>query len=578
MAVEPRRSSRLFPFATFLILLSVSFSGAPSSTAIAEEKVLTQKQAIAKWGGKGIQAWGLDIREGFEKATTARYLMDGPRISHLCQGPSDLRCDGEVNLFHNLTFDVCTPDAKLACIDSLWAVDSNGSRINGELVRPILFDKQYAVNENIELNLPKSTSRGTIWRLPGVKNSSGTDTYFVATHVTMFKNAKRKAFEFGEINSGIVPVKEILGNYSPMVLSPVWGGSGGNDVTPEGDVCSAVEVGICQSPAEFPNNFSFGMTLKFGERLNGWFHGRLSNPKIAIKDWLSGQEISIEGTPVRIPSLDFVVPKNELSEEQQKLFIDCITGTCGGSGGIDGIAQTGGNLSHPRTMELVAAFSNAYRDRATTTRTNWSFKNMFNHAGSINVEELRVCSPNDGSLTGLVLTNSLTYSSGPPQFDASSGSLIYKVASPHYEENGEVSLGSYDLIIRGSTARCLYKFSNAPIRAEVSITGDQGEKRVATTTLTESGDWLYLAAKGFTFSSPEIRVKLFQDKSNISSIAPSPTPTPSATATPSLTPSATPQVVTAQGKTKRTITCVKGTSKRKITGSKPKCPKGFSQA
>ena len=133
------------------------------------------------------------------------------------------------------------------------------------------------------------------------------------------------------------------------------------------------------------------------------------------------------------------------------------------------------------------------------------------------------------------------------------------MASPHFEASGAVATGTYDLVLKSDVARCIYGFSKAPIQAEISITSSEGEKKVATTIINEKNGWLYLSAKGFTFSSPTINVKLSQEKV----VLPTPTPTPSAAA-----PVAKKSV---------TITCVKGKTTKQVSGSNPKCPTGYKK-
>jgi hypothetical protein len=102
--------------------------------------------------------------------------------------------------------------------------------------------------------------------------------------------------------------------------------------------------------------------------------------------------------------------------------------------------------------------------------------------------------------------------------------------------------GTYDLVMRSETARCLYGFSKAPISATVSVVGGNSNS-VATTVVSEKDGWLKMAAYGFTFSQKTIRVKMTQK----------------ATAS------------------KTTITCVKGKLTKKVTSSAPKCPVGYKQ-
>ncbi len=107
--------------------------------------------------------------------------------------------------------------------------------------------------------------------------------------------------------------------------------------------------------------------------------------------------------------------------------------------------------------------------------------------------------------------------------------------------------GSYNLVMRSEVARCLYGFTNAPIQASVSIIGGESTN-VATTVLGERNGWLSMSAAGFTFSTKTIQVKLSQEKAVVAPV---------------------------QKVIKKTITCVKGKTTKKVTAVKPKCPSGY---
>ena len=540
----------------------------------ANEKPLTLMQAVAKYGGDGTRMWGLLLKENFLfPSPSALYKMKETQSKTeltLCNGLSDAVCQGQ-DLYQILRLDPCVAASQLSCLGDFWAVDSTGKRVETKFLRTIPFESPQAVQENLPVNLPASTSLGSVWQIPGVKNSAGSDQYFVYTYITMFKRATEAKFSFGEINNSIVAVEELRGNYGVPQIIPTGGsGATGATSTPDGRDCIALEIGMCLAPVNFPDGYRFGMTLKMGEKLNGWFHGRMSLPQISINNWKTGQEISIEGEPVKVPSLDFVVPVSQLSEEQMALYNQCVRENCGGRGMLTGIAQTGGNLAHPSSMNLVTKFASAYREQATSTASTWAFRNMFNHGGSINSEKLNSCTRQTDSLNGVVLTNALTYSSGPPTFDENSGSLVYKVASPHLEENGSVASGTYDLTIRSDVARCLYNFSSAPVKAEVSITGEDGASRIATTLVNEKDGWLYLSARGFTFSSPTIRVRLSQDQVAEQSKNQPPVQAQEQTKQVLVSPAVKPAL-------KRSITCVKGKTSKKVTSTNPKCPAGWKK-
>jgi hypothetical protein len=120
------------------------------------------------------------------------------------------------------------------------------------------------------------------------------------------------------------------------------------------------------------------------------------------------------------------------------------------------------------------------------------------------------CLADKSKVLGIVTTNSLGYSGESPEF--SRGFLNYKVAGLHYQPDRTTLVqGSYDLVMRSETARCLYGFSNAPLSATVSITGGS-DKTIATTVVSERNGWLKMAAYGFTFSNKTIKVKVTKAK------------------------------------------------------------------
>jgi hypothetical protein len=165
------------------------------------------------------------------------------------------------------------------------------------------------------------------------------------------------------------------------------------------------------------------------------------------------------------------------------------------------------------------------------------------------------CLSDKSRLLGIVTTNATLYDGKVPDFV--DGELRYQVSGMHFLPDGKtLSSGTYDLVMRSDTARCLYKFSSAPISANISVISATGSSQVATTLSGERDGWLYLSAANFTFSSPTIKVKLIQP-------------------TPAVTSSVTDNQST---RTKKTITCIKGVSKKKITSVDPKCPKGYKKA
>ena len=67
---------------------------------------------------------------------------------------------------------------------------------------------------------------------------------------------------------------------------------------------------------------------------------------------------------------------------------------------------------------------------------------------------------------GIVSSNATVYSDGAPILNASSEALEYQVAAPHFDSHGEIFTGIYDLKIQSNVARCIYGFTDAPIKAD----------------------------------------------------------------------------------------------------------------
>jgi hypothetical protein len=211
-----------------------------------------------------------------------------------------------------------------------------------------------------------------------------------------------------------------------------------------------------------------------------------------------------------------------------------------GSWGTPVGGATGTNGSRREAMTIIEKYRAVLKDTATGISSFWSMGTTEGGNGS-------PCLSDTSKVLGVVTTNSMAYDGSAPSF--SNGSLDYKVAGLHYLPDGKSEVeGSYDLVMRSETARCLYGFNKAPISAKISVTSASGESKVATTVMSEKNGWVKLAAYGFTFSSPTISVKLMQEGT-----------APAAAAK------------------KTTITCVKGKLTKKVTGVGPNCPAGYKK-
>lgn len=268
---------------------------------------------------------------------------------------------------------------------------------------------------------------------------------------------------------------------------------------------------------DFQEDIRISVSVRIPKGEGGWFSGRVKDPLVNLTSDATSNKLSIDALPVSVPKLQVWAPT-----EEKTALMDKFSMSAGGNHSIES-----GFDDSVSWVEQLKPFA---QDKSTSEETLWVVRSTYID---------NPCFP-DSKISGFITTNAMAYSWNPPVLQ--NGFLDYKVAGMHTTANGELTKGTYDLILSSETARCLYKFTSAPISATISIIGDASESKVVqTTVLSEREGFLKLSAYGFTFSSPVVRVKLDQKKN-----AP-----------------------------KKSISCLKGREIKKITSASPTCPKGF---
>ena len=319
--------------------------------------------------------------------------------------------------------------------------------------------------------------------------------------------------------------------------------------------CILTEQGFCAAPAQFLPNTRVALTLRMDSRVTGWLFGRMKDVDVAITSLdANNNKLRVEATSVNLLSGTGWVAKKDLIKYSDLYELEKKRWFSGDGKFEDYLAAPGrrwGDMS-VGDFDTFKAWEQLIKPNP---EDNW----RWNFGSNIDTSKQN-CEGQIGKdkLIGLVTTNAPIYASGAPAFN--DGSLSYKVAGLHFKADGTLFKGSYDLAIRSDFARCLYGFSNAPIRASVSVLSSDGStQNVATELVTEKNGWMTLSAKNFTFSAPTIKVKLVQD--NPVSTAPSEQAAP----------------VTKTMIKVKIINCVKGKTTKKVSGSNPKCPTGYKQ-
>jgi hypothetical protein len=519
-----------------------------------------------------------------ESMQIASWLLDpellrNSSVDPTCDSVDDVRCIG-TTLSFTAILPVCKDSSEVNCLEEVGAIRPDGSKVVGKFDSYFPLKAENEFTGNPAFKLPSGTS-GALFTLPGVSHKGG-DSYFVSFNLAGSVDKGKKTSSLGSFEARITPVQlqksaETTGScgageacpnagWAINTTSKMWGiQASGFDGKHSCVATSAIDA-MCAQRFSFPEEIRFYLKARMNLNPAGWLHGRITDPNLDFVENAGVTSVSLEALPVRVPTLYKSYMWNEMPESI-KSQLDASTGDFKLGGG--GFTRVPYSLSEtdPMKRNYISApkpsakfgidelktWLPAVGDKATAVPSMWSVR-------SLREDELggaNSCFKSSAKVTGIVTTNATQYSAGPPEFDKKESSLFYKVAAPHYSSNGDVFKGSYDLLIRSDIARCVYGFSKAPIKAELSVISANGIPQIATTVLGERNGWVSLSAKNFEFSAPVIKAKLTQEAEVVV------TPTP-----------------TASKKTvvkKVTITCIKGKTSKKVTAVKPKCPTGYKK-
>ena len=496
----------------------------------------------------------------------------------ICNTGSEDGCTFSVHSFYRAVLPVCLDATDINCIVEILASDASGKKLTVGAATIFPKDNPQAFVGNKALNVPRGSGAALV-SIPDAPHAGG-DKYLIKTTLSASRTSEQAGFETPRLSSSISAVKIIEGDFFDLATETNTARYdrvgriqvGTTQTKPIADpkpskLCVAVSTTQCALPYSLPKEISFGFSLRLNTNLSGWLHGRMKNAVIDYKTVSGITNLTVTANPIAVPLIDVWSKSDELSDAHVSAYQNQFwageamhypaTNENLGLPILDSEKTRTGmkNISfkHVNTNFSQSAMDNfllwlgVAKDKAAAMPTQWRLGTMTDNGSG----QVRECLDKEKALAGVVTTNSTMYLDGPPIFK--DDTLDYKVASTHFEADGTtVFKGTYELIMSSSVARCIYKFTAAPISATVSITSENGEANAATTVVNEKNGWLKLGAYGFTFSSPTVRVKLAQEK---------------------IIPKAS---VTVPAK-KSSITCVKGKTSKKVTAVNPKCPTGYKK-
>ena len=496
----------------------------------------------------------------------------------ICNTGSEDGCTFSVHSFYRAVLPVCLDATDINCIVEILASDASGKKLTVGAATIFPKDNPQAFVGNKALNVPRGSGAALV-SIPDAPHAGG-DKYLIKTTLSASRTSEQAGFETPRLSSSISAVKIIEGDFFDLATETNTARYdrvgriqvGTTQTKPIADpkpskLCVAVSTTQCALPYSLPKEISFGFSLRLNTNLSGWLHGRMKNAVIDYNTVSGITNVTVTANPLAVPLIDVWSKSDELSDAHVSAYQNQFwageamhypaTNENLGLPILDSEKTRTGmkNISfkHVNTNFSQSAMDNfllwlgVAKDKAAAMPTQWRLGTMTDNGSG----QVRECLDKEKALAGVVTTNSTMYLDGPPIFK--DDTLDYKVASTHFEADGTtVFKGTYELIMSSSVARCIYKFTAAPISATVSITSENGEANAATTVVNEKNGWLKLGAYGFTFSSPTVRVKLAQEK---------------------IIPKAS---VTVPAK-KSSITCVKGKTSKKVTAVNPKCPTGYKK-
>ena len=509
-----------------------------------------------------------------------------------CRTYADPNCANADNLWYDAVLDVCKTEADSNCIIGVTAI-KDGKEIPGKFVVNFPEKSDFTFKGDPTVKIPDG-GLPSMWTFDGITHQGG-DKFLVFAeyfHPGGYEGGKPFLYPH-QFNSGIFAMSvDKNPSYPDIRIRAGKADSSGKSWYSNSPTMGCFVIGAhdgttgeCGLAWPLPTAVRYRLEIRTSIQLTSFMHGRLLDPTIKISTDSTGRQIfSVEGGPVSVPVLNAWVKNSDMP----KGLYDYLYAMKNWGGDFVYDNKLGNGRD---SVQLLQAFDQydegafkeylwwleVAKDKAVGSKSMWIARTL--SAGEIWSSGTSACLSDNKSLNGIVTTNANMYISSPPVFNKEAQSLDYKVSSPHFDENGKLNVGNYNLVLSSEAARCLYGFSKAPISATVSIVSSDGTSQVATTAVTEKNGWLYLSAAGYTYSSPTVRVKLTQEAP---APVPTPTPTPTVVATPELTP--TPVEVAAPAPIlkpvaakKMTITCVKGKVVKKVTAVKPVCPKGYKK-
>jgi hypothetical protein len=546
----------------------------------------------------------------------------GSDSESLCSGWDDPKC--KETLTAHVIFPVCKSTTQQNCVETLTVTSETVSGGTANLIRTIT-----------PLALPPgATNGGGLWQGDGnlagagwslfevsaLSNAGEISKFAVKVRIDFYKQFGRFMIA-GPLEAIVVPYLNGTTTYKDPSPFEVINSSGIKTISGlAGDPrCVWSENGACGIETSFPKGAKVKLSIRVGNYLVPWLHGRLAEPIIDMSEITPNQNrLTVEAAPLLVPSIKALIPVSENLKELQTAFcpfwesVNCLTDRSFFDNYTPVLVA-----SQLGTFKRFIPLEKLIGNKATSIEQAWSFRSIspsvfdspteperrpldcMSRKYNVNISNLpqsdiqkkateilqsaTLYGTGQKTALGIISTNALTYEIAAPKFK--DGYLNFNVASMHSNPDGSDFMGTYDLVLNGEFARCLFGIGEkVPVSATVSIVSNDTESKVQTTFFKDDGEWIRFGAYGFTFSAPTLKIKLFEVVATnpvtpadpVKSVVKDesqPVPKQEVTATNTTTTSA----VKVKKTVTKSISCVKGKITKKVSGINPKCPIGFKK-
>lgn len=416
----------------------------------------------------------------------------------VCTSPTEKACvDGLADSsFQQIKWDAVTGDCsareKAACVVSLSVMKADGTTLKATPFKRVYANKSPGWDSTFDAKTNTGYPGADGPWIYRVTDGGETQDYIVLGLVSALFNRPTGASTWDpsekSLRISIYPVKTT----NDDTFAEGSGAAG----------CIAVEDKFCYQRIAFKTGLRFSLKMRLPKIISGWLNGRLDKP-IAYTEAYDDNyfNLIVEADPLEEIVAGKWLPQNsDVKDYLRESKRDQTAAP--GQKNMDVAGVDPDDQMAYRSYKKLEKYMD---DKALTTSLTW----RLNTTSGGSQDFASGCSAIEG-VQGIVTSNAAVYEPGSPQWSESEGALLYRVASPHFKEDGKTAnVGRYAFAMREDLIKCVYGLKTLPSYASMEITYDEsGKSSVASVSLGTKNGWVHLASDNFTYSAPTLKVKL----------------------------------------------------------------------